>query len=181
MNPETFVCIVPSPTIPLGSKAIKVFEQEEYGAQIYAVFSPNHPKEYETWYPVTRLTREQVEQNPECWQKVEERLVHVFSNGSSWILHQTKEADRLKGAKDEELAEQKRQESIAKRLDFVPAYGEWHWRWDSYTNEAIRLDFYNDDNLIVAQWNLGNCHRTKEEAEQWGREYAHYFKIPNKE
>lgn len=75
MKSETFVCIVPSPTIPLGSKA-----RWHEGWATYHIYTPS---DNQIWISQTKtphddiielgalcLTREQVEQNPECWQRV---------------------------------------------------------------------------------------------------------------
>lgn len=72
-------------------------------------------------------------------------------------------------------AEKMRRDSIKSRFDFIPQEDEEVWFWHFDHEKALDICFDND---LLSEWNIGNIHRTKEEAEAWGIKYAHYFCIP---
>lgn len=77
--------------------------------------------------------------------------------------------------REEALAEAKRRESMAKRHDWRPEEGQTFWFYDvaDGTPTCSSSFRFGQD---AALWYIGNVHETKEEAEEWGRKYAEYFK-----
>lgn len=76
---------------------------------------------------------------------------------------------------EEALAEAKRRESMAKRHEWRPLTSDRCWIYHLYDEEANDT-FWYEKTADLASWYIGNVHKTKEEAEEWGRNYAEYFK-----
>ena len=100
-----------------------------------------------------RVHNQQIEQNP-CWELIEEKL-------------------DLRSPE----AEKMREEARSKRWDYVPEENDPYYVYNlEYINNVyINTKTWEKDTVDFSYWNIGNCHRTREEARLWGKKYARYF------
>lgn len=117
--------------------------------EIYHVYKSNTPMANEEQF----LEIWQIENRPEVWQLQEEKL-------------------DLRSPE----AEKMREEARAKRWEFVPnmSLGYYSFILGTKTTCSTYWDWDNDE-VDLALWGMGNCHRTKEDALAWGEKYARYF------
>lgn len=100
-----------------------------------------------------RVHNQQIEQNP-CWELIEEKL-------------------DLRSPE----AEKMREEARSKRWEYIPEENDLYYVYDlEYINNVfINKNPWEKDAVDFYYWNIGNCHRTREEARLWGEKYARYF------
>lgn len=98
-------------------------------------------------------TKEKIENNPDWFAPYEEKL-------------------DLRSPESEKM----REEARSKRWGFVPNDSDRYYYHDLY-RKTVTYNFWNcnGDNVDYSLWNMGNCHRTEEEALAWGEKYARYF------
>lgn len=142
---KTYKLLIDSPEYPKGTEA----RWNEY-QKSYEIYSSTCKNIYTYEGHAIFLTSERVENNS-CWELVEDKL-------------------DLRSPE----AEKMREEARSKRWDFVPSDGYPYWSYDiaskrAYDTEGSHLTGY------YMYWNIGNCHRTKEDALAWGEKYARYF------
>lgn len=68
--------------------------------------------------------------------------------------------------------------SRAARWDFVPEEGDEYFIYYDIDDEIEWGGEWNSTTYEICNWNIGNCHRTKEDAEKWGMKYSSYFLPP---
>lgn len=127
----------------------KFIEQEEDGA-----WKPEIDDEY--WYVSSSGNISQ-----EIWDDVE------FDN-------RCLEMGNVFKTEEEAQAHKMRLMSMAKRGK-MPEEGDAHWYWSIGANKALS-DCWNFHSVDYAYYWIGNIHKTKEAAEKWGKEFAHFFK-----
>ena len=115
--------------------------------EIYHVYKSNTPMATQEQF----LEIWQVENRPSVWEIQEDKL-------------------DLRSPE----AEKMREEARSKRWDFVPKNDDIYYMYSfDYCNvcdQTITMSDYH-----YGRWNMGNCHRTEEEALAWGEKYARYF------
>lgn len=72
-------------------------------------------------------------------------------------------------------AEMERLRREARANVYLPKEWEDFWFWNIYDNEGFKTRYDN----IQLYYHEANSHRTKQDAEEYGRKYAKAFEIPN--
>jgi len=73
--------------------------------------------------------------------------------------------------------EKLRRESRAKQK-WVPDEHEEYWHWCFMENKEVKKH-WSKGNFNEERWHMGNVHKTKEEAEEWGAKYGKCFEVPS--
>lgn len=187
---KKYICIKGSPEIPKGSEAT-TYSNKSGETDKYSIYF----KEYfvglvEDW---------SIEQN-DCWEEVKEetpipvkRWKPEYGEGYwYYIIDGNIISDHWEGTmldnkmysvgnifrtEKEAKAEVMRMKSRAGRWDFVPTSTKSYYVWN-IEDEKVYENSHRGDTYDTALWNIGNCHRSREDAEKWGETYAKYFIPP---
>lgn len=150
---KIYKLIIESPAFPKGTLAIykdEYLEKSYYSPNTYLIF---FPEDHEQKFKRGIIYKEAVENRPEVWELQEQKI--------DLRLHE---------------AEIKREGARSKRWDFIPNDSDRYYYYDLF-HKNVTYNFWNcnGDNVDYTLWNMGNCHRTREEALAWGEKYARYF------
>lgn len=148
---KTYKLLIDSPTLPMGTLAVykdEYLEKNYYTPNTYFIF---FPEDCEQKYKRGIIYKEAVENSPLIWELQEDKL-------------------DLRSLE----AEKMREEARSKRWEFNPTHHYPYYYYDFLHGIAKQVVEPNNMNFIF-RWNMGNCHRTEEEALAWGEKYARYF------
>lgn len=73
-------------------------------------------------------------------------------------------------------AEMERLRREARANVYLPKNGEKYYKWSFHNGDIYE---YGAGDLYQAEYHTWNSHKTKEDAEEYGRKYAKAFEIPN--
>lgn len=118
--------------------------------EMYDIYSPDGILDKSESY-VTQMQPWNIENRPNFWELQEEKL-------------------DLRSPE----AEKMREEARSKRWDFVPKNIDKFFFYNVSNNKVVE-DVWCFSSGDTVFWNMGNCHRTNEEALAWGEKYARYF------
>lgn len=206
MNEKVYYCIENSPIIPKGSKV--VWSEEEFSYNVFNNVDNGlyfmeqriwlHKYQVENnsaWVPESEF--KEYGMSKAQYEEINDLANKVLLKPLDPSKKEDRNVQKVHIGLDSGLAEQKRQESMLKRWKFIPkehctddycrpdgrcGEGEHFYMWEpdkkgggKVTEESFCGTWIKD----VGMWYMGNIHRTKEEAEAWGREYAPYFTMPS--
>lgn len=146
---KTYKLLIDSPEYPKGTEAkyddfFKSYTIWMYGnIQVYTV-----PESFTENVPLV-LKREQVENRPEVWELIEDKL-------------------DLRSPE----AEKMREESRATRFEFVPKNGEAAYYYDHGRRLVLAINYSGG---FLMDWHNGFIKRTERECKAHAEKYARYF------
>lgn len=143
---KTYKLLIDSAEYPKGM-SVKWNEEAKY----YEVYMPNGEKNVDKEGNDYFIDVWQIENRPNVWELQEEKLDL-----------RSPEAERM------------REEARSKRWEFIPKDG---YKYYIYLFDSLDVSYQimTTSDYHYGRWNMGNCHRTKEEAIAWGDKYARYF------
>jgi len=153
---KTYKLLIDSPKYPKGTRAIQQKSPcsitGDY-SNFYTLFLPEQ-NNYNHHSPLGKIHKEQIENRPTVWELQEDNL-------------------DLRSPE----AEKMREEARSKRWEFIPKEECLYYVYDLeyITERYISKNSWAKDTIDFSYWNIGNCHRTAEEALAWGEKYARYF------
>lgn len=150
---KTYKLLIDSPEYPKGTRAIQQKSPcsitGDY-SNFYTLFLPEQ-NNYNHHSPLGKIHKEQIENRPTVWELVEDK-------------------PDLRSPE----AEKVREEARSKRWEFVPKDNDIYYMY-SFDGCFVCDQIMTTSDYHYGRWNMGNCHRTKEEALAWGEKYARYF------
>lgn len=148
---KTYKLLIDSPEYPKGTLAVykdEYLSKSYYAVGTYLIF---YPADHEQKLKRGIVYKEAVENRPHIWELQEEKL-------------------DLRSPE----AEKMREEARSKRWEFVPKDRQMFFVYNLLTNDVYE-DIWSLYVSDINNWQMGNCHRTEEEALAWGEKYARYF------
>lgn len=142
---KTYKLLIDSPEYPKGTEAREGTNHNADTPLPYNLYIG----EERVYYGIA--SRSQIENRPHIWELQEDKL-----------YLRSPEAEKM------------REEAMSKRWEFMPNYRQSFFVFNLSIKTAYE-DTWTSHLNDITNWNMGNCHRTKEEALAWGEKYARYF------